>query len=214
MLAAGLLLGACSCQMGILYESSQAVDHMDPLVAILRSNFLLSTHVITIVLGYAAGLLAAVLSHVYLLASPLRLIGRKTEQSLDRMAYGILCFSLVFTLVGTVFGGIWGNESWGRFWGWDPKENGALMIVLWQLTVLHARKAGWLSPWLLHFSNVVGGVIIAFAWWGVNMLGVGLHSYGFTSGRDALDIFYWSEAVLCVLFVILHYRALRRVDIR
>lgn len=214
VLAAGLLLGAFSCQMGILYESSQAVDHMAPLVAILRSNFLLSTHVITIVLGYAAGLLAAVLSHVYLLASPLRLIGRKTEQSLDRMAYGILCFSLVFTLVGTVFGGIWGNESWGRFWGWDPKENGALMIVLWQLTVLHARKAGWLSPWLLHFSNVVGGVIIAFAWWGVNMLGVGLHSYGFTSGRDALDIFYWSEAVLCVLFVILHYRALRRVDIR
>ena len=214
VLAAGLLLGAFSCQMGILYESSQAVDHMDPLVAILRSNFLLSTHVITIVLGYAAGLLAAVLSHVYLLASPLRLIGRKTEQSIDRMAYGILCFSLVFTLVGTVFGGIWGNESWGRFWGWDPKENGALMIVLWQLTVLHARKAGWLSPWLLHFSNVVGGVIIAFAWWGVNMLGVGLHSYGFTSGRDALDIFYWSEAVLCVLFIILHCRALRRVDIR
>ena len=72
----------------------------------------------------------------------------------------------------------------------DPKENGALMIVLWQLTVLHARKAGWLSSWLLHFSNVVGGVIIAFAWWGVNMLGVGLHSYGFTSGRDALDMFY------------------------
>lgn len=214
VLAAGLLLGAFSCQMGILYESSQAVDHMDPLVAILRSNFLLSTHVITIVLGYAAGLLAAVLSHVCLLASPLRLIGRKTEQSLNRMAYGILCFSLVFTLVGTVFGGIWGNESWGRFWGWDPKENGALMIVLWQLTVLHARKAGWLSPWLLHFSNVVCGVIIAFAWWGVNMLGVGLHSYGFTSGRDALGIFYWSEAVLCALFIILHYRALRRVDIR
>lgn len=214
VLAAGLLLGAFSCQMGILYESSQAVDHMDPLVAILRSNFLLSTHVITIVLGYAAGLLAAVLSHVYLLASPLRLIGRKTEQSLDRMAYGILCFSLVFTLVGTVFGGIWGNESWGRFWGWDPKENGALMIVLWQLIVLHARKAGWLSSWLLHFGNVVGGVIIAFAWWGVNMLGVGLHSYGFTSGRDALDIFYWSEAVLGVLFLILHGRALRRVDVR
>ena len=62
--------------------------------------------------------------------------------------------------------------------------------------------------------GLLGGVIIAFAWWGVNMLGVGLHSYGFTSGRDALDIFYWSEAVLCVLFVILHYRALRRVDIR
>ena len=97
----------------ILYESSQAVDHMDPLVAILRSNFLLSTHVITIVLGYAAGLLAAVLSHIYLLASPLCLISGKTEQSLDRMAYGILCFSLVFTLVGGQFLRVWGQWSRG-----------------------------------------------------------------------------------------------------
>lgn len=214
VLAAGLVLGALSCQMGIMYESSQAADHMDPLVAILRSNFLLSTHVITIVLGYAGGLLAAVLSHVYLLASPLRLIERRTEKSMDRMAYGILCFSLLFTLVGTVFGGIWGNESWGRFWGWDPKENGALMIVLWQLIVLHAKKAGYLSPWLLHFSNVLGGIIIAFAWWGVNMLGVGLHSYGFTSGRSALEIFYWTETVLCIFFILLRYRALKRPEIR
>ena len=147
-----------------------------------------------------------------------RKLGQKKPEEACRAAttglFLMLGTSLVFTLVGTVFGGIWGNESWGRFWGWDPKENGALMIVLWQLTVLHVRKAGWLSSWLLHFSNVVGGVIIAFAWWGVNMLGVGLHSYGFTSGRDALDMFYWFEAVLCVLFIILHYRVLRRVDVR
>lgn len=76
------------------------------------------------------------------------------------------------------------------------------MIVLWQLVVLHARKAGWLSPWLLHFSNVLGGVIIAFAWWGVNMLGVGLAFLRLHIRRNALDIFYWSEAVLCVLFII------------
>lgn len=209
ILAAGLLLGAFSCQMGIMYESSQAVDHMDPLVAILRSNFLLSTHVITIVLGYAAGLLAAVLSHVYLLASPLRLIDKKTKHSLDRMAYGILGFSLLFTLVGTVFGGIWGNESWGRFWGWDPKENGALMIVLWQLILLHARLAGRLSSWSLHMGNVVCGIIIAFAWWGVNMLGIGLHSYGFTSGQNALNSFYWSEVVLIFLFITLYWKLKR-----
>ncbi len=201
VLASGLLLGAFACQMGIMYEGSQAVDHMDPLVAILRSNFLLSTHVITIVLGYAAGLLASVLSHVYLIGAPLKLTERKTMQSLDRIAYGMLCFSLVFTLIGTVFGGIWGNESWGRFWGWDPKENGALMIVLWQLCVLHARKAGWLNSWALHFCNALCGIIIAFAWWGVNMLGVGLHSYGFTDAQHALTIFYWAEAALCVVFI-------------
>ncbi len=210
VLASGLLLGAVACQVGIMYEGSQAVDHMDPLVAILRSNFLLSTHVITIVLGYAAGLLAAVLSHVYLIAAPLKLTERKTEQSLDRIAYGMLCFSLVFTLVGTVFGGIWGNESWGRFWGWDPKENGALMIVLWQLCILHAHKAGWLNSWALHFCNVLCGIIIAFAWWGVNMLGVGLHSYGFTGAQHALTVFYWAEAALCAVFIALRFRLKKR----
>lgn len=210
VLMTGLILGGMACQMGIMYESSQAIDHMDPLVAILRSNFLLSTHVITIVLGYAAGLLATILSHVYLCATPLRLLNKSTQRSLDKIAYGVLCFSLLFTLIGTIFGGIWGNESWGRFWGWDPKENGALMIVLWQLIVLHARLAGWLNSWLLHFSNVICGVIIAFAWWGVNMLGVGLHSYGFTSGQNALNFFYGVEIFIIALILVLKYRDLRR----
>lgn len=210
VLMTGLILGGMACQMGIMYESSQAIDHMDPLVAILRSNFLLFTHVITIVLGYAAGLLATVLSHVYLLAKPLRLLDKPTQRSLDKIAYGVLCFSLLFTLIGTIFGGIWGNESWGRFWGWDPKENGALMIVLWQLIVLHARLAGWLNSWLLHFSNVICGVIIAFAWWGVNMLGVGLHSYEFTSGQNALNFFYAAEVFVIILFLVLKCRELRR----
>lgn len=202
-LAAGLVLGFVACQMGIMYEAGQASDHMDPLVAILRSNFLLSTHVITIVLGYAAGLLAAIISHLYLLSRPCGLLDSRTEKMMTRMAYGALCFSLLFTLTGTVFGGIWGNEAWGRFWGWDPKENGALMIVLWQLIVLHARLGGYIRDWGLHFGNVLGGVLIAFAWWGVNMLGVGLHSYGFTQGQDALNVFYGVEAALILLILAL-----------
>ncbi|MEG2236298.1 MAG: cytochrome c biogenesis protein CcsA [Akkermansia sp.] len=206
ILAAGLLLGFFACQMGIMYEARQATDHMDPLVAILRTNFLLSTHVITIVLGYAAGLLAAIFSHIYLLSAPCRLIDEKTGRMLTRMAYGALCFSLLFTLIGTVFGGIWGNEAWGRFWGWDPKENGALMIVLWQLILLHAKLGGYIRKWGLHMGNIIGGIIIAFAWWGVNTLGVGLHSYGFSQGRDALHLFYLIEGVLLLLFLILRYR--------
>lgn len=201
LLGAGLILGFFACQMGVMYEAGQAVDNMDPLVAILRSNFLLSTHVITIVLGYAAGLLAAVISHIYLLAKPCRLIDDRTEKMLTRMAYGALCFSLLFTLTGTVFGGIWGNEAWGRFWGWDPKENGALMIVLWQLIILHARLGGYIKEWGLHLGNLAGGILIAFAWWGVNTLGVGLHSYGFAQGRDALHVFYAIEAILLLLII-------------
>ena len=213
VLAAGLLLGAFSCQMGILYEASQAVDHMDPLVPSCAPTSCFPPMSLPLCWGTRPGCWRRCLSHIYLLASPAPDQWKNGTIPGPHGLRHLVFFPGVYA-GGDGFWGIWGNESWGRFWGWDPKENGALMIVLWQLTVLHVRKAGWLSSWLLHFSNVVGGVIIAFAWWGVNMLGVGLHSYGFTSGRDALDMFYWFEAVLCVLFIILHYRALRRVDVR
>lgn len=202
-LVAGLLLGAFGCQMGIMYEAGQASDHMDPLVAVLRSNFLLSTHVITIVLGYAAALLAGVFSHVYILSKPFNIFDPKTEDALTRMAYGTLGFSLLFTLIGTVFGGIWGNEAWGRFWGWDPKENGALIIILWQLILLHARLAGYIKVWGLHLGNIFGVLLIAFAWWGVNTLGVGLHSYGFSDAHRPLMIFYIAESVILLLSVLI-----------
>ena len=61
---------------------------------------------------------------------------------LAKMVYGIVCFATLFSFVGTVLGGIWADQSWGRFWGWDPKENGALLIVLWNATILHARWGG------------------------------------------------------------------------
>lgn len=98
------------------------------------------------------------------------------------MNYGVICFCLFFSLVGTVLGGIWANYSWGRFWGWDPKENGALMICLWCLVILHGRMAGWIREIGIHMNGIVLAIIVTFSWWGVNNLGVGLHSYGFTDG--------------------------------
>jgi cytochrome c biogenesis factor len=98
------------------------------------------------------------------------------------MNYGVICFCLFFALVGTVLGGIWANYSWGRFWGWDPKENGALMICLWTLVILHGRMAGWIREIGIHLNSLVLAIITTFSWWGVNNLGVGLHSYGFTEG--------------------------------
>jgi hypothetical protein len=85
----------------------------------------------------------------------------------------------LFSFVGTVLGGIWADQSWGRFWGWDPKENGALLIVLWNALILHARWDGWARERGLMNLAILGSVITAFSWFGVNMLGVGLHSYGF-----------------------------------
>jgi hypothetical protein len=94
------------------------------------------------------------------------------------------------SLVGTVLGGIWANYSWGRFWGWDPKENGALMIVLWTLAILHARMGGIIKEWGLHLASLFTACIVAFSWWHVNFLGVGLHNYGFTAGKGTIWVFY------------------------
>ena len=99
--------------------------------------------------------------------------------ALARMVYGIVCFATLFSFTGTVLGGIWADQSWGRFWGWDPKENGALLIVLWNAIILHARWGGLVRERGLMNLAVFGNIVTSFSWFGVNMLGIGLHSYGF-----------------------------------
>ena len=192
-LALASVLGVGGMFLANKYEVKEAVDTMPSLVAVLDTNFWLSTHVTTVTIGYAAGLLAAAIAHVYVLA---KLFGFKRQEpeffgSLTRMVYGVVCFGLLFSFTGTVLGGIWANDSWGRFWGWGPKENGALMIVLWNLIILHARMGGYIREYGLHTFAVFGGMIVAFSWWGVNLLGVGLHSYGFTSGVFQTLVIFW-----------------------
>src|SRR5262249_23654664 len=101
-------------------------------------------------------------------------------KSIARMIYGIVCFATLFSFVGTVLGGIWADQSWGRFWGWDPKENGALIIVLWNALILHLRWGGLIRDRGLATCAIFGNVVTSWSWFGVNMLGIGLHSYGFT----------------------------------
>lgn len=103
-------------------------------------------------------------------------------KAIIRMLYGALCFSIFFSFFGTVLGGLWADDSWGRFWGWDPKENGALIIVLWNALVLHARWDGIVRNRGLAVLAVLGNIAVSWSWFGVNELGVGLHSYGFTEG--------------------------------
>jgi ABC-type transport system involved in cytochrome c biogenesis permease subunit len=100
-------------------------------------------------------------------------------RDLARMIYGTLCFAVFFSFVGTVLGGLWADDSWGRFWGWDPKENGALLIVLWNAIILHARWGGMIRERGLAVLAVVGNLMTAWSWFGVNLLGIGLHNYGF-----------------------------------
>ncbi len=186
------MLGLAYIILARRYEVGDAGDHLDPLVAVLDSNFWLSTHVITITLGYAAGLLSAKLSCAYVMIRGLNLDGNNKDlrRVLTKAVYGCICLTVFLSLVGTVLGGIWANYSWGRFWGWDPKENGALMIVLWTLAILHARMGGIIKEWGLHLASLFTACIVAFSWWHVNFLGVGLHNYGFTAGKGTIWIFY------------------------
>jgi len=156
-------------------------DTMEMMRAVLDTNFWLATHVVAVTVGYASTFVAGFLALIYVLRGMFtKTLDANTGKSLARMTYGIVCFATLFSFVGTVLGGIWADQSWGRFWGWDPKENGALIIVLWNALILHLRWGGIIRERGLMNCAIFGNVVTAWSWFGVNMLGIGLHSYGFT----------------------------------
>jgi ABC-type transport system involved in cytochrome c biogenesis permease subunit len=176
---------ACAGAIGfitliIAHHLAGSGDTLEMLQAVLDTNIWLATHVVAITTGYSAMFLAGMLAIIYIVRGVFtRSLKRETADSLARMTYGVVCFATVFSFVGTVLGGIWADQSWGRFWGWDPKENGAVLIVLWCAIILHARWGGFIRQRGLMIMAIFGNVVTSFSWFGVNMLGVGLHSYGF-----------------------------------
>ena len=164
----------------IAHHLSLAGDTLEMMRAVLDSNFWLATHVVVVTLGYASTFLAGFLAILYVLRGVFtRSLDTAAAESLAQMVYGIICFATLFSLVGTILGGIWADQSWGRFWGWDPKENGALLIVIWNAAILHARWCGLIRSRGLMVMAMFGNIVTSWSWFGVNMLGVGLHSYGF-----------------------------------
>jgi ABC-type transport system involved in cytochrome c biogenesis permease subunit len=167
-----------------------AGDTLEMMRAVLDSNFWLGTHVVVVTIGYASTFLAGVLAVIYILRGIFTTtLDKATADALARMVYGIVCFATLFSFVGTTLGGIWADQSWGRFWGWDPKENGALIIVVWNALILHARWAGLVKQRGLMCLAVFGNIVTSWSWFGTNMLGIGLHSYGFTDAA-----FWWLTA--------------------
>jgi hypothetical protein len=114
------------------------------------------------------------------------------------MTYGTLCFATLLSFVGTVLGGIWADQSWGRFWGWDPKENGAVLIVIWNALALHARWAGLVKARGFAVLAVFGIAVTAWSWFGTNQLGIGLHAYGFNKELATTCAVIWVLS-LCVM---------------
>ena len=166
-------------------------DNLESVRAVLDSNFWLATHVTIVTLGYSATFVAGLLGALHL---ALRAFKQDYNwgDSVARAAYGILAFAVLASFIGTMLGGIWADQSWGRFWGWDPKENGAILIVIWCAICLHARWGGLVRREGLMQLLVFGNIVTAWSWFGTNLLGVGLHSYGFTETGS-----FWLYYVFC-----------------
>lgn len=170
----------------------QEGDNLSMVVAVLDTNFWLATHVLTISIGYGTTLVASLLAHVYLLK-----LDQINEKKIFSNLYGLILLSLLFVCLGTILGGIWADQSWGRFWGWDPKENGALLICLWLIFVTHGKISRIFSHKTLAAFAAFSSCIVIVAWFGVNLLNVGLHSYGFSSDTAiAISLFCSAEVVL------------------
>ncbi len=179
-------------------------DTLEMMRAVLDTNFWLATHVTCITMGYTATFLAGFIGIFFVLAGVFsRKLTRDSVAAVAKMIYGVICFAMLLSFTGTVLGGIWADQSWGRFWGWDPKENGALMIVLWNALVLHARWSGMIKQRGLAVLAIGGNIVTSWSWFGVNMLGVGLHSYGFIPGAVlALGGFVFTQLSLMGLGVL------------
>ncbi len=199
--------GACAIGFSTLliaHHLSATGDTMEMMRAVLDSNFWLATHVVAITIGYSSTYLAGMLGVAWVVRRHLPLKpDPEASKALSSLAYGVIAFSLLFSFVGTVLGGIWADQSWGRFWGWDPKENGALLIVLWNALILHARWGGFVRERGIMLMAIFGNIIVSLSWFGVNMLGIGLHSYGFMD-----KAFLWLSAFCALQLALIGFGAL------
>ena len=185
---------------------------LDPIVAVLRSNFWLSTHVTTITISYAAFTIAMVLGNIALV----RVLFLKDNEAFfkeySHYAYRMIQLGCFLLSVGIILGGIWADYSWGRFWGWDPKETWSLIANLGYLAILHARFVGWMTPFYLLAFSPLAYLLVIMAWYGVNfILAAGLHSYGFSSGGALLVGIFVSLQVILLTAAILKFKAGKNV---
>ena len=197
-LLVGSVLGVSLQFLGMKYASDG--DTMGMLEAVLNTNFWLATHVVSITIGYGACFVAGLIAHIYLVKKLLRLEDKSGYRQLVSNALNVSLVALFFSVLGTILGGIWADQSWGRFWGWDPKENGALFICLWLIWLLHGRISCVLQERGFMVGVAFLNIIVALAWFGVNLLNVGLHSYGFTENiAQNLGLFVSIETVFILI---------------
>lgn len=181
-----ILVGLCYnllCLLMMNFAQGMLSPVISPLVPVLRDNFWLSTHVTCVILSYSALALSWVMANMVLIKKRFfRLSAAEFNHQAD-LIYTAIKFGVVLLAAGIILGGVWADYSWGRFWGWDPKETWSLIVLLIYMAILHGRYTSWIS--LSRFVPLVAGAFLSvlMAWFGVNyILASGLHSYGFSEG--------------------------------
>ncbi len=206
--AGTFLLGAVPVAVASLIIADSQPMILDrsihPLTPVLRDNFWLTTHVLSITLSYAAFALALGVAHV---ALGRIIVGKKPSEAIYHYLYKTLQVGVLLLATGTILGGVWANYSWGRFWDWDPKETWALTALLGYLFLLHGRISGLWGGFGLAVGSVIAFLSVLMAWYGVNfVLGAGLHSYGFGTGGFPLVAIFVTLELLFVLSAFLRRR--------
>ncbi|MBI3997015.1 MAG: cytochrome c biogenesis protein CcsA [Candidatus Omnitrophica bacterium] len=176
----------------ILAEHVPLDSSISPVVAVLHSNLWLTIHVLTIVASYGALALATVLAHVYGWLYVTRRTPHPALPALGLFLYRVIQVGVVLLAGGIMLGAVWANASWGRYWGWDPKETWSLITLLWFLAILHGRFAGWIKGVGVALSTITGFFLLLMTYYGVSFYLVGLHSYagGHAKPLPALLITY------------------------
>ncbi|MDH3520333.1 MAG: cytochrome c biogenesis protein CcsA [Myxococcales bacterium] len=203
-LAAGLAGFLC-----LSFAENLPIDSsINPLVPVLAHTSWLSIHVMTIMLSYSALALAMVIGHASLFVEVFQRHKVLLLSSLSKVLYKILQIGVLFLAAGIIFGAIWANESWGRYWGWDPKETWSLITLFLYLAIVHARFAGWLGHFGLAASAIIGFLAVLMTYYGVNfILAAGLHSYGFSEGGRIYAALYTIVELAIVGGALLRHRA-------
>lgn len=210
------LLAACPVAIVslILADTLSTIfsSSIHPLVPVLRNNFWLTVHVLSITSSYAAFALSLGMSHMILWKIAIR--NQKAEkETLFLYNYRTLQIGVFLIATGTLLGAVWANYSWGRFWDWDPKETWALIAFLAYLIILHGKLAGWWKDLGVAVGSIIAFQTVLMAWYGVNfVLGVGLHSYGFGVGGFQYVLTYVIVELVLIAFALFKYKMTHKVS--
>ncbi|MCT4643096.1 MAG: cytochrome c biogenesis protein CcsA [Bacteriovoracaceae bacterium] len=188
------------CLFMMKFSFGMLNEDISPLVPVLRDNFWLSTHVTTIILSYAALALSWIVACITLFKQRFQKISAKQYRYNEKLIYTCVKIGIVLLSAGIILGGIWADYSWGRFWGWDPKETWSLIVLLFYMVLLHAKGTNWINTHRFVIACAAGFMSVMMAWFGVNyILAAGLHSYGFSEGGA---IFLGSFFTIQIIFLI------------